>query len=88
MTIQEITKTLTKEEAEKMKALGSKEEVYEFLKAKGLTDSFEEFKAFTEKVAAECAELNPDEIDAVAGGDSVAAVDAPEYHWWFYMLAG
>ena len=68
MSTKEILETVTVADGEIMKTYTSQEEVYEFLKTKGLTDSLEEFKATVEELKAQYSELNPDEIDAVAGG--------------------
>ena len=68
MTTQEVLSKLTDEDIEKMKACANQEEVYAYLQTKGLTDSFEDFKATVTEINEKYGKMSPEEIDAVAGG--------------------
>lgn len=56
--------------SQKMAATKSPQEAYEFVKANGVTDSFEMFFAEMEKLKAAIGELSEDDLSSVAGGMS------------------
>lgn len=70
MTTKEVIAAIEKDEAfiKEMTAAKDPEKVYELFKGKGLTDSFEEFKATTAEMKESASKMNAAEVDAIVGG--------------------